>query len=256
MIVGIHSPEFDFEKNSYNVGKAAEELGVAWPVVLDNDYKNWNNFANHYWPAKYLSDQNGNIVYEHFGEGAYEHTEQVIQDLLKNKGEVMMPELESEHQHGKVCFRPTPEIYCGFQRGYLDNSGGYRYFEEYNYKAPEKLKTDSIALSGKFSVQEEYVESAEKGARLLLNFRATEVNLVMSLVGLGEKSAAVEIFLNGFPLRREIFGKDVKNNEISVVEPTMYNLIKSHEPVGGTLSIAAKHGNFRAYAFTFSGCNI
>ncbi len=253
LLIGIHSPEFDFEKDSYNVGKAVEELGVNWPVVLDNDYKNWTNFSNHYWPAKYLADQNGNIVYEHFGEGAYEHTEEVIQDLLKNQGEILMPEIESEHQHGKVCFRPTPETYCGFQRGHLDNPGGYHYFEEYNYKAPEKLSVDSIALSGKFSVREQYVESAEKGARLLLNFRATEVNLVM---GPAEKEAAVGIFLNGAPLRREIYGKDVKNNEVLVGESAMYNLVKSRDPLGGILSISAKRGNFRAYAFTFSGCNI
>lgn len=76
LIIGIHTPEFDFEKNPKNVEKAIKDLGVGWPVVMDNEYINWNNFANHYWPAKYLVDKTGKIVYTHFGEGAYGETEQ------------------------------------------------------------------------------------------------------------------------------------------------------------------------------------
>ena len=111
LIIGIHTPEFEFEKDKSNVERAAHELGVFWPIVLDNDYVNWNNFANKYWPAKYLVDENGYIVYTHFGEGEYEKTEKAIQSLLKNiKKEHLRKTEKEKHTHHGVCFRPTPEL--------------------------------------------------------------------------------------------------------------------------------------------------
>lgn len=251
LIIGIHTPEFEFEKDSKNVEQALEDLRITWPIVLDNDQKNWNNFANHYWPAKYLADRTGRIVYEHFGEGAYAETEKRIQELLKSKGQNMPIVSHKEHEHGSVCFIPTPELYCGYERSRPANKGGYEHDQIKTYRPPEEMPQDSIALSGRFLATKEYIESSELGATLFLRFRATEVNVVLHTVS-GE--AIVDISLDSKPLGERL-GKDVsENNEITIKEPTLYNLLKSRDLVEGILSITAKKGAFRAYAFTFSGC--
>lgn len=254
LIIGIHTPEFEFEKNPRNVEKAAKDLGVEWPIVMDNEHVNWNNFANRYWPAKYLADAKGNIVYTHFGEGNYQETEQEIQALIKtNMGEAALPATEEkEHGHGNVCFPPTPETYCGYGRGNLSNRDGYAYDKIYGYERPEKIKEGTIGLEGKFLARPEYVESEESGATLCLQFHATEVNLVFAAP---EKHAIVEILLTGKPIPEEIRGRDVnKESEAEISASTLYNLLKSDKLVEGTLSIRAKRGKFQAYAFTFSGC--
>lgn len=242
LLIGIHAPEFEFEKDPKNVGQAIKDLGVEWPVVLDNNHLNWDNFSNHYWPAKYLADKNGNIVYTHFGEGAYEETEKKIQELLKgSEKEMPLPPISaSEHEHGQVCFIPTPETYCGYGRGRLSNPRSYQEDQVANYQKPEEIPNDSIALSGKFQATEEYVESKEEGATLFLRFRATEVNLVLHPVG---SKAVVEVILDGKTL-----------GEITIEKPTLYNLLKTKDLAEGVLGIRAKEGSFQAYAFTFSGC--
>lgn len=254
LIIGIHTPEFEFEKNPENVKKAIKDLGVEWPVVLDNDYTNWNNFANRYWPAKYLADAKGNIVYTHFGEGNYKETEAAIQALIKSSmGEVAMPKAESvEHAHGNVCFPPTPETYCGYERGNVSNRDGYKYDRVHDYKKPEQIKDGTIGLEKKFLAQREFVEAQEEGATLYLQFHATEVNLVFAAP---KGSAIVEVMLNNEPIPEELRGRDVnENGEVEISSSTLYNLLKSDKLIEGILSIRAKKEKFQAYAFTFSGC--
>ncbi len=241
VLIGIHTPEFEFEKDPKNVEAAIQDLGITWPVVLDNNQVNWQNFANHYWPAKYLADKTGKIVYTHFGEGSAVETERVIQKLLQSQGGAKFPKLEEhEHSHGNVCFVPTPETYCGYSRGRLFNPEGYQTDQVANYEFPGLLPPNSLALSGKFFAASEYVESAEKGATIFLHFRATEVNLVMRPV---EDSAIVEFFFN-----------DQKVKDLNITKPTLYNFLKSQGLLEGILAVRAKVGNFQAYAFTFSGC--
>ncbi len=264
VLIGIHTPEFEFEKDPKNVERAIRGLGVTWPVVLDNAYVNWNAFANRYWPAKYLVDPKGRIVYSHFGEGAYAETEREIQRLLRERDPavVLPPITADEHSHGGVCFVPTPETYCGYLRGRLANAGGYQQDRVAEYRAPEGIPDDSIALDGKFLARPEYVESAGPEAALLLRFRATEVNVVLrpssAKASDGEPvgaSAIVEVTLEGKPLPAEIRGREVSGSgEANVKNPALYNLLKSKMPVEGTLAVRAKRGNSQAYAFTFSGC--
>ena len=258
VIIGVHTPEFEFEKDSINVTQAIRDLGVEWPVVLDNDYINWNNFANHYWPAKYLIDQNGNIVYSHFGEGAYEETEREIQRLLRihdpSVGHGTVKEDSHEHSEGgAVCFVSTGEIYCGYERGHLANTGGYRQDDVFEYRAPFELEADSIALNGRFLVKEEYAEPAQNGAAIFLRFRATEVNLVIDP---GEHPGDfVELTLNGVFLPREIWGDDVSEQaQIKILKPKMYNLVHSKKLLEGVLGVKVIGGKMRFHAFTFSGC--
>lgn len=278
VLVGIHTPEFEFEQIPANVDRAIKNLGIEWPVLLDNDYVNWQNFDNQYWPAKYLVDQHGNIVYTHFGEGNYVETENAIRDLLQAQtpNQVTVIELKNdEHSHGDVCFIPTAETYCGYEKGPLINLDGYVPDQTAEYQLPTEPEwvDGAIGLQGKFLARPEYVESADVNATLLLSFHATEVNLVLHPTpvpdGTGPQrgplrgqGSTVEIRLDGQPLYPEIRGRDVNESDKVVIDqPRMYNLIElqsrltgSRQELEGILEIKAKTGEFQAYAFTFSGC--
>ncbi|MBP6920927.1 redoxin domain-containing protein [Candidatus Gracilibacteria bacterium] len=159
VILGIHAPEFSFEKLSKNVEKAVKEAGIKYPVALDNDFRTWNAYDNRYWPAKYLIDQNGNIVYKHFGEGEYAETEMKIQELLGAKRE-----LEKEQE--KSGLKKTPETYLGSSRA--------------------KNRVDAIqsvnqwSLSDDWETTAEYIQSMSDTSRLTLRFAAKKVFLVVS----------------------------------------------------------------------------
>lgn len=251
-LIGIHTPEFEFEKDGENVGTALVDLGVNWPIVLDNEYVNWNNFANHYWPAEYLTDQDGFVVYEHFGEGGYENLERKIQELLdKDFGDKSLPAILPE-RIGESCVKPTPETYCGYRRGKIINEGGYHLDHIANYIKPKMILPNSVALSGQFEATPEYVESLVDSSTLFIDFVGTEVNLVIEP---SDDLAIIELKIDDEDLPREAMGIDVDQGDVIVTRPRMYNLIKSKKPISGILSIKAKESNFRAYAFTFSGCS-
>jgi hypothetical protein len=255
LIIGVHTPEFGFEKNPENVKRAISDLQIEWPVVLDNDYINWNNFANHYWPAKYLISSDGDIVFSHFGEGNYAETESAIQALVRHrigdKGYAEIPIVYDELEPGAVCFRPTPELYCGYARGNLSNDGGYWYDIVFEYRKPEVISRDSVALAGEFLATPEYVQSAGPDSTLYLDFHATEVNVVLSAL---DGLTKLEVKLNGKPIPDEIKGADLSNSELIIKEPRMYRALKSDKLIQGTLSVKVIEGRFQAFAFTFSGC--
>lgn len=254
LLIGIHTPEFEFEKDPMNVEKAIGKYKIMWPVVLDNQYKNWYNFSNHYWPAKYLFDEKGNLAYYHFGEGAYQKMEKEIQKLVQKNEKVSdLPAIEEENkkQFG-YCFSPTPETYLGYDRGQIANKSGYVYNYLENYLEPENLEINEAALSGKFIVQSQYIETAETGASIILCFKATEVNLVLKSAG---QESIAEVLFNEMPLGEENRGDDVNEvGEVFIKDSDKYNLFRSRDFAIGTLRIKAKKGNFQAYAFTFSGC--
>lgn len=252
VIIGIHTPEFEFEKDPINVEHAVQKLDIPWPVVLDNEYTNWSAFANKYWPAKYLCNHDKKIVYEHFGEGAYERTEQEIKKLLNKKGITEHEWDEQEHFHGKVCFTPTPELYCGYKRGVISNEEGYVDDQIADYARPEPMQKDTVGMEGKMLATEEYIETVDQTSALHVQFRATEVNIVLEPV---EGHSLVEVTYNGLPLERDEAGLDVSElSEVSITEPKMFSVLKNKERSEGILSIKPISGNFRAYAYTFSGC--
>lgn len=252
MIIGVHTPEFEFEKNAINLKKAIDKLGIDWPVLMDNDYENWQAFANHYWPAKYLADRAGRIVYEHFGEGSYGETEKEIRNLLgfqdKNLYKTKPKELL-----GRVCYPQTPELYLGYGRGKLSYPQEFRQNREYNYPEIYKVHEDSFALLGNFLVTENYVEALSSVSEILLNFKGTEVNIVLE--NEENEVPTLEILLDNKVLPQNIRGKDINNkSQLDIKEARMFNLIKSTKPLNGILSIRSKDASFKAYAFTFSGC--
>ncbi|OHA83667.1 MAG: hypothetical protein A2408_02435 [Candidatus Yonathbacteria bacterium RIFOXYC1_FULL_52_10] len=255
IIIGVHTPEFAFEKDPDNVALAIERLGVAWPVVLDNDRTNWEAFANRYWPAKYLTDTKGNIIYTHFGEGAYEETEAAIVAALGIAGKEGADTQEeiAPHEHGAVCFPATPELYCGYYRGDIVNELHYAEDQEDDYAFEGELPEDRMALRGKFFAAAEYVEARGDDAEILLRFKGTEVNLV--LCPSSDEETSVYVTLDGDELPRDTRGADVdEDGLVQIRECKMYRLFKSDIQHDALLSVKVMNGAPRAYAFTFSGC--
>jgi len=254
LIIGIHTPQLDFEKEPGGLRQAVSELGVQWPVVADNDYLNWTNYAANSWPAYYLFGRDGGLLFHQLGAGSLDEIEVVVQGNLRQTfGDIVLPTVDSDgHLHDDSCFVPTPEIHCGYARGRLDNSEGYNFDMPFRYRTSNGLKKDSIALLGTFVAKPEYVESAGEGATVFLQFRATEVNLVLKPV---EAEAKVKLTFNGKTLPKQIAGRDVsESGEVLITKSTVYNLILSDHPLDGILGITRESGDFQAYTFTFSGC--
>ncbi|HEY3960991.1 MAG TPA: redoxin domain-containing protein, partial [Gaiellaceae bacterium] len=226
-IIGVHTPEFAFEHVTSNVEAAVKRLGITYPVMQDNDYKTWDNYANEYWPAEYLIDKQGHIVHENFGEGEYGETEQLIRTLLDAKG----PMARSEPNLTPTGFM-TPETYLGYARleNYVGNNVIPNHFATYSF--PASIPQDSIAYSGQWKVAAQPI-TAGKNARLRLNFGAQDVYIVMGGHG------TVQALVNGKPLRT-----------IHVNAQRLYTVLTSKQTVGGLLELRFTPG-VQAYSFTF-----
>src|SRR3990172_1420953 len=159
LIIGIHSPEFEFEKDINNVKTAVENYGIKHPVVLDNDMKTWKAFENRYWPRKYIADSEGYIRYDHIGEGGYAETEKIIQQLLEERSQLLgvnvvaaQPLVDLEEH--KFLMSQTPELYFGYKfafgRNQLGNSEGFNPDQIVAYSIPDKLQEDYFYLEGQW----------------------------------------------------------------------------------------------------------
>ncbi|WP_167141845.1 cytochrome c biogenesis protein DipZ [Canibacter zhoujuaniae] len=235
-IVGVHAPEFAFEKVRENVERAVQEAGIKYPVALDNEFKTWRAYQNQYWPAKYLIDQEGNIQYTHFGEGAYEETEKEIQKLLGTSGEVT-----AEKNTKKRIGAQTPETYLGYARA--QNYVGKLEMGEADYPGASSLNLDQWTFKGKWNTTAESSEALADGAELALRFHAKEVFLVMS----GTAGANVQVKVNGKP----VTGGDVKDGTLTIDGDRMYKLVDLPEySEDATLTLTFEKG-VKTHAFTF-----
>jgi cytochrome c biogenesis protein CcdA/thiol-disulfide isomerase/thioredoxin len=245
VIVGVHSPEFEFEKKTDNVTAAVAQHGIRYPVAQDNRLSTWVNFNNRYWPAHYLIDRQGQVVYTHFGEGKYSVTENNIRYLLglKEKGETIQVEGPT------FALGQTPETYLGYARA--DSFGGkdrVAFDAPRNYRFPAFLPIDAWALGGTWKVERERIVSVEKGAALRLNFKARKVFLVLGTAS--GKPVRVSLKLNGEAVGNNA-GKDAPAGVVSVDRNTLYELIDQKTPKNSLLEIETDVPGLEAYAFTF-----
>ena len=242
-IVGIHSPEFEFEKKFENVAAAVKQDGIAYPVAQDNELATWDRFRNSYWPAHYLIDREGRVVYTHFGEGEYDVTENNIRHLLGVGGKAVPAPRES------LQFDQTPETYLGYARA--EGFGGDERASpnsEKNYRFPDFLPLNAWALGGKWRIESQKIVAGEKGSALRLNFKASKVFLVLGTE-------------NGKPLRARILldgkqpgensGKDAPGGFLTIRRNTLYELIDQKSPKNGLIEIQTDSPGLEAYAFTF-----
>lgn len=245
VIVGIHSPEFEFEKNADNVKDAIARHGIRYPVAQDNRLSTWLNFRNRYWPAHYLIDKQGRVVYTHFGEGEYDVTENNIRYLLglKEKGETIQVEGPT------FALGQTPETYLGYGRA--DSFGGKEtvvHDAQGSYRFPSFLHEHQWALNGKWKMEYEKIVSAEKGAALRLGFMARKVFLVLGTAP--GKPVRATVTLNGEPVGSN-GGRDAPGGVVTVNRNTLYELIDQKMPKSGLLEIETDAPGLEAYAFTF-----
>ncbi len=264
VVVGVHTPEFEFGKSEANVRQAALRLGISFPIAVDSDYTIWSAYANSYWPRKYLIDSKGKIRDDHIGEGGYEEFEKAIQGLLKEANpKVSLPpvaKIGDGIPEGAVCYQTTAETYCGYERGTLSNPEGYKPGQTVAYRDPGSHKDGKLYAQGRWFNDGESLKHLESLSEpqdyLTLRYHAVEVNLVMK----PEKSvpARVLVSLDGQPVPEEYGGKDIRRDPagmtfVEIIDPRMYNLINgkmgTHE-----LRLSTASDGLGLYAFTFGGC--
>jgi cytochrome c biogenesis protein CcdA/thiol-disulfide isomerase/thioredoxin len=230
VIVGVHTPEFAFEHELGNVRRAARDLGLTYPIAVDNDYGTWNAWGNRYWPAKYFLDRRGHVRFAHFGEGEYEKSEEVIRQLLGETG-AMATVGDADTASGSPV---TPETYLGYER--LDNYSGspIRPDRVAAYRFPTTpLPRDHLAYAGPWRVEGERIVASGLGAGLRLHFNARDIHLVLGGRG------TVDVTVDGKP------GRTVR-----VTKDQLYTLVRQPGVRDGLLELRVSPG-VEAYAFTF-----
>ncbi len=255
LIIGIHSPEFEFEKDIENVKMAVSKHGINYPVVMDNDMKTWKAFENNYWPRKYIADHEGHIRYDHIGEGDYQKTEQVIQQLLKERAESAGIEMKSnvslvdieEFEHS--MFR-TPELYFGYKfaqnRNQLGSDEGFQPGKTISYSEPEKIDLHKFYLTGDWKNYEDSMELVSETGSIKLLYNAKEVNIVT------DNDANLEILIDGSPLSSEYSGTDIAaGNTLQVTEAGLYNIVTNENSSSHVMEINVEGKGFQIFTFTF-----
>jgi cytochrome c biogenesis protein CcdA/thiol-disulfide isomerase/thioredoxin len=225
VVVGVHTPEFAFEKKVSNVEKAVKQFQISYPVAIDSSYGTWNAYSNQYWPADYLVDSQGRIREIHFGEGHYRQTEKAIQSLLAEAGSlkknVMLGGALDSTDFSSI---QSPETYLGYSRANHFSSPGRVYPDgNHSYTFPSSLPSNHWALQGIWKISGEKIVLKHPAGAIRFRFRAPKLNIVMK--GIGEGSVA-KVFLDGKPLETRNFGNDVgPDGTITIHDPKLYNLV-------------------------------
>ena len=254
MIVGIHTPEFEFEKNKDNVVAAVQKFDINYPVVLDNEKEIWNEFQNQYWPRKYIVDHDGYIRYDHIGEGAYKETEKVIQQLLQERSESLNLktnsfELTTLNEFEHSTFR-TPELYFGYKfasgRNNLGNENGFNPEEVVEYNIPLELKQHYFYLDGKWNNSKDSMKLISENGLIVLQYNAKQVNIVAS------NTAELEILIDGEFVPEYMTGIDLsQDSKVMITEPRLYNIVNSSVTESHELVIKVNNPEFEIFTFTF-----
>lgn len=258
VVIGVHTPEFAFEKDERNVRRAAQGLGVAYPVALDNDYAIWRAFNNRYWPAHYFIDANGLVRGHHFGEGNYDESEQLIRRLLTDAGQENLPPplsaieakgVQSAADFSKVA---SPETYVGYSRASDFNSpGGFARDRLKHYATPDVLQRNQWALAGAWTVSPENAVLDAAGGSITFRFHARDLHLVLG-PGSGGSPVRYRVTIDGQAPGSD-GGVDVDANGEGVVrEQRLYQLIRQSGSVRDrTFAIEFLDAGAQAFAFTF-----
>jgi thiol-disulfide isomerase/thioredoxin len=257
-VVGVHTPEFGFEHNVDNVRRAVRDMRIGYPVAIDNDYAVWGAFDNHYWPALYFADAQGRIRHHHFGEGEYQQSEMVLQQLLAEAGSagtdrtlvsVDAPGLEAPADWAALR---SPENYTGYGRTEnFASPGGAVPDKPHGYTAPAELGLNEWALSGDWTMQEEGITLNTAGGRIACRFHARDLHLVMGPAAAGN-SVPFQVLIDG-QQPGAAHGTDVDSQgHGTLAEQRLYQLIRQPGPVvSRTFEITFLDPGAQAYSFTF-----
>lgn len=261
VVIGVHTPEFAFERDPRNVMKAVQQLKVQYPVALDNQYAIWRAFNNRYWPAHYFVDAQGNIRGHQFGEGNYAHSEQVIRRLLVEAGQTELPppadpaaaDLQGVATQADMGNLRSPETYLGHARAeQFASPGGQRADAAFGYTLPSTLALNQWGLSGQWRVNDEAAQLQQAGGRIAFQFHARDLHLVLA-PGEDGKPVRFRVLLDGKPLPAADAGADVAADGTGTVnEHRLYQLIRQRGTIGPhRFEIEFLDAGVQAYAFTF-----
>jgi thiol-disulfide isomerase/thioredoxin len=258
VVIGVHTPEFPFEHDLDNVRRAAKDMKVAYPIAIDNDYAIWHAFANHYWPALYLVDAQGHIRYHHFGEGAYEQSEMMIQYVLAEAGiSGIDDELVSVDASGAEAAADwgslrSAENYVGYERTEnFASPGGAVLDTPHVYAVPAQLRLNEWALAGEWTVGNQATLLNRANGRIAYRFHARDLHLVMGPAARGT-SVRFHVFLDGRP-PGPAHGIDVdEQGHGTATEQRLYQLIRQPKPIADRhFEIEFLDAGVEAFAFTF-----
>jgi thiol-disulfide isomerase/thioredoxin len=255
VIIGVHSPEFDFEKDPANVKRAIEKFGIKYPVMQDNDHQTWNAFQNQYWPHEYLFDIDGKLRHDKVGEGEYDVTEREIQELLQERADklgmqmnvtqsIVTPSTAPAVDLGKVR---SPEMYLGyaFRRNGLGNAEGYPPDKTVDYVVPSTIQANVPYNVGTWKNNNDNMELVGDTGAVLLQYYAKNVHVVAS----ADSGATIAVYVDGKKLDAQE-GTDVVNGTVAVKTQQLYTLVnEDYAPHNLELHVAGK--GFKLYTFTF-----
>jgi cytochrome c biogenesis protein CcdA/thiol-disulfide isomerase/thioredoxin len=258
VVIGVHTPEFPFEKDEANVRKAVRDLGVLYPVAMDNDYAIWQNFNNQYWPAHYFIDATGHIRYHHFGEGDYEQSEKWIRSLLEEANHQPLASTLTNVAATGTEAAPdssdvqSPETYIGYDRAAnFASPGGFQQNISHVYSAPAKLNLNQWALAGDWKDDEQIASLLSPTGSIVYRFHARDLHLVLGPAADG-KPIRFRITIDGNAPGSN-HGMDTDANGYgTVTENRLYQLIRQQDKVQDrTFRIEFLSPGVRAYSFTF-----
>ncbi len=262
VVIGVHAPEFAFERDVRNVQRAVESLGVAWPVALDNDFAIWRGFDNRYWPAHYFVDAQGRIRAHHFGEGEYEQSERIIRQLLREAGNALPGDAapaktvaaarDGVQREADMANLRSPETYIGHARAEnFASPGGLRAGTVFDYTVPATLRLNQWALGGRWTVGDEDARLEQAGGRIAFRFHARDLHLVMAPQAAG-RPVRFRVRIDGHAPAAMAGGDVDADGQGQVDGNRLYQLIRQGGDVKErSFEIEFLDPGVRAYAFTF-----
>lgn len=258
LIVGVHTPEFDFEKKLANVQKAVNQFEIKYPVVMDNDFSTWQDYKNRFWPRKYVIDIDGFIRYDHIGEGGYEETEKVIQNLLAERKEVLgeignidQNLLDIKNRAIGSLFDLSPEIYFGAERNEYLKNGMKNLVGPQSLLAEPPFSKNKLYLEGMWNFSPEFAMLEDGGGKINFKFSASDVYLVAG----SDKSIKIRINVDGLPADFSA-GEDVLFDKdgpfVEVKDERLYHLIHLTNGISEhLLELKMNEPGLKAFTFTF-----
>ncbi len=258
VVIGVHTPEFPFEHDLENVRRAARDMRVEYPIAIDNDYAVWHAFTNHYWPALYIVDAQGRLRYHHFGEGAYEQSERILQHLLAEAGiggfahELVSVDAQGAEAAADWGSLRSQETYVGYERTEnFASLGGAVLDKRHLYAAPTQLRLNQWALAGEWTVERGATVLYTANGRIEYRFHARDLHLVMGPAARGT-SVRFRVLIDGRP-PGEASGSDVDDQgNGTVTQQRLYQLIRQPGHIADRqFEIEFLDAGVEAFVFTF-----
>jgi thiol-disulfide isomerase/thioredoxin len=258
VVIGVHTPEFGFEKETANVHKAIEKFGITYPVALDSNYAIWNAFHNEYWPAHYFIDVHGKVRYEHFGEGDYDQSERWIQELLAEGAAKPVPAGTAEVRAQGVMAPSavsqvrSPETYVGYGRAqHFASPGGIKHDDEQQYAAPDHPALNEWGFAGKWIDHQQIAQLKTAGGKIIFRFHARDLHLVLGPTAEG-KPVRFRVTIDGqAPGDNHGVDTDPQGNGV-VTDYRLYQLVRQQGAIADhVFEIEFQDPGVQAFAFTF-----